>query len=779
MLMKSRNAQQAQANKLRIWLCAMLLLLQVPTAAALTTAEKLTLTARVWGIAKYRHPQVTSCARNWDQVLINALPGIEASADDAQFDQQIGALLNQAGSIASKPISAQTPAWIANAALSSANQATLAAIAANRPSKQCYVKSGRVGTADFTDDNAFSINNDQRSVRILAAFRYWNAAEYFFAYRDLIGEDWAAVLERSILPIADAQDDQRYHQLMRQFTAKINDSHTYFYGPYSYGQYGPPFTADFVEGKVLVVAKMPDAAVSIGDEVVRVNDLPIAEQVAERELYSFGSNPVFKRSYALQTAFDEKLLMRRADGTQYEYLAPRGFAYTRIRANTPGWQPIPASATRSCNAAVLSIDRYAPNDRNALSAALRNLDLLVVDARYYPTAAFQTDDFSGRLLGNTSLVSYSSPDFKDPGAYLLQSVNYRGNLSFNGKVIVVVGDQTLSSAEFQTMMLQALPGTIVIGSQTAGGDGDIQDTLRLPGGIRALFSSNRLLYTDGRQSQRVGIVPDVHVTRTIAGVRAGRDEVLEAALDCRWKTETPAPREPKAGLYFSATRNGEGLDIQRSTQGLQATLYSFAADGQSQWASTAASALSKGIWNAPLLRSRRAAATPSSSVSGQLKLDFQRGPYQPACAIAEQHLVPGRATIAWPPANPNRELCVQPLFLGESSRSGRYVTNNDADWHLSLHQQGDTIVAFVNALDANGDPRWLIGVGSAQSNSAELALMRVTGFCESCTASASKTDAAGTLSISFADDGAATVSVDAELIKDQARFSRSRVRMTR
>jgi hypothetical protein len=37
-------------------------------------------------------------------------------------------------------------------------------------------------------------------------------------------------------------------------------------------------------------------------------------------------------------------------------------------------------------------------------------------------------------------------------------------------------------------------------------------------------------HADGRQLQRIGLVPDVKVTPTIAGIRAGKDEVLERAI---------------------------------------------------------------------------------------------------------------------------------------------------------------------------------------------------------------------------------------------------------
>jgi C-terminal processing protease CtpA/Prc len=43
-------------------------------------------------------------------------------------------------------------------------------------------------------------------------------------------------------------------------------------------------------------------------------------------------------------------------------------------------------------------------------------------------------------------------------------------------------------------------------------------------------------FADGRQLQRVGVHPHIMVRPTIAGIRAGRDEVLEAAIEHLRKT---------------------------------------------------------------------------------------------------------------------------------------------------------------------------------------------------------------------------------------------------
>jgi len=52
----------------------------------------------------------------------------------------------------------------------------------------------------------------------------------------------------------------------------------------------------------------------------------------------------------------------------------------------------------------------------------------------------------------------------------------------------------------------------------------------LPGGIESWVSGLGVYYPDGRETQRIGIVPDIEVKPTRKGIQANRDEVLEAAI---------------------------------------------------------------------------------------------------------------------------------------------------------------------------------------------------------------------------------------------------------
>jgi C-terminal processing protease CtpA/Prc len=79
------------------------------------------------------------------------------------------------------------------------------------------------------------------------------------------------------------------------------------------------------------------------------------------------------------------------------------------------------------------------------------------------------------------------------------------------------------------MALRAGPGAIVVGSTTAGADGNVS-TVPLPGGLQSWISGIGVFYPDRKPTQRVGIVPDIEARPTIAGIREGRDEVLETAV---------------------------------------------------------------------------------------------------------------------------------------------------------------------------------------------------------------------------------------------------------
>jgi C-terminal processing protease CtpA/Prc len=179
-------------------------------------------------------------------------------------------------------------------------------------------------------------------------------------------------------------------------------------------------------------------------------------------------------------------------------------------------------------------------DVAGVMARLRDTRGIVFDVRYYPNGTlYALSNYLNPTL--RPFAKFQEPDFDHPGHLVWTPIYFAGpgspnswgappaSYTYTGRVVVLVNEETLSQAEFTVMALRTAPDATVIGSQTAGADGNVS-AINLPGQISTGFTGLGVFYPDGTPTQRVGIVPDIVVKPTIEGLREGRDEVLEAAL---------------------------------------------------------------------------------------------------------------------------------------------------------------------------------------------------------------------------------------------------------
>ncbi|EPR66291.1 Peptidase, S41 family [Cyclobacterium qasimii M12-11B] len=102
--------------------------------------------------------------------------------------------------------------------------------------------------------------------------------------------------------------------------------------------------------------------------------------------------------------------------------------------------------------------------------------------------------------------------------------------TYKGKLVVLTNEFSQSQAEYTAMAFRAGDNTTVIGSTTAGADGNVSP-LFLPGGLKTMISGIGVYYPNREETQRIGIVPDIEVKPSIEGIKAGRDELLERAIE--------------------------------------------------------------------------------------------------------------------------------------------------------------------------------------------------------------------------------------------------------
>jgi C-terminal processing protease CtpA/Prc len=158
---------------------------------------------------------------------------------------------------------------------------------------------------------------------------------------------------------------------------------------------------------------------------------------------------------------------------------------------------------------------------------------LIVDLRSYPS------EFIVFILGNflvpkpMKFVKFSEGSIATPGLFTYSvelEVGKDDPDHYKGRVVILINETTQSQAEYTTMALRTAPRATVIGSTTAGADGNVSQ-LSLPGGISTMISGIGVYYPDGKETQRIGIIPDIVVKPTIKGIREGRDELIEKALE--------------------------------------------------------------------------------------------------------------------------------------------------------------------------------------------------------------------------------------------------------
>ena len=172
------------------------------------------------------------------------------------------------------------------------------------------------------------------------------------------------------------------------------------------------------------------------------------------------------------------------------------------------------------------------SDVDDMMEQLMQTKAIVFDIRNYPRGTMYN---IANYLSDSSIAfaKFTVPDLSYPGKFVWTKPLYCGKKNgkeYNGKVILLVNEYTQSHAEFTTMSLQTAQNVMIVGSQTSGADGNVT-RLELVGGHPTMISGIGVFYPDGRETQRIGMVPDVKIRPTIKGMQEGKDEVLEKAIE--------------------------------------------------------------------------------------------------------------------------------------------------------------------------------------------------------------------------------------------------------
>lgn len=522
----------------------------------------LVILAKVWGFLKYHHPAVTRGDYHWDFELFRILPDVLVSETVDEANRRITAWIEGLGEVppcdpcAAPPRNVQLAAdigWINDeVAFGAELVSVLNHVHANRiaASPQFYLGLEAPGKAAHYNEPSYSqMRFPDAGYRLLSVMRYWNIVEYTFPYRDQISRDWDAVLADYLAEIVITTDADAYGLVMMRLISEIDDSHAGLAGRYDLrppaGACNIPVGLRFVDGQLIVAGYKHDvigraSGLEIGDVIRSIDDVSVDQLVEQRRPFYPASTDWARDarmahlmmrgacgSVALEIESDGEIHSLRAERQDGEAAEASFQSLIRDRAGeTFQWLEDGVGYLKLSSVSTDEIQGYVEQIREA--------DALVIDIRNYPGAYIVFDLSRWFAEEETPFARFTVLDVANPGNFVwvdgasIRPVEPAERLDL--PVAVLIDDSSMSLAEFTAMAFQALPHVTLVGSPTVGADGDVVG-FALPGGLQSRFSGLGVFYPDGGVTQRVGIIPDIEVYPTIEGIRAGRDEVLEAALE--------------------------------------------------------------------------------------------------------------------------------------------------------------------------------------------------------------------------------------------------------
>jgi carboxyl-terminal processing protease len=513
---------------------------------------------KVWGFLKFFHPAVAIGKFNWDMELFKIIPRVKQASTDEALSSLLLAWIDSLGEIpACKNCYSRIPEeqltynldqqWMQDDRLSASLRSRLQYVLANRHMGDGYYAKFQYINVQFINENEYNWREaiyPNEMFRLQTLFRYWNTIQYFYPYKNIIGKNWNDVLKNFLSRFAEAKDLFTYRYALSEMINSVNDSHSGTWDPLLRKALVPfllPAKVNIIDDEA-VITSFPDDSLGkanglqIGDVIEHINNKPVKQIIDEFLPLINGSNyPVklaFLCSYDYITGGRDsvvQLLIRRND-KQLSLTANR---YSSIRDRTPkdtiAWKILPG------NIGLVHMGKLQPKQVQAMFAELMHTKAIIFDLRHYPNRT--VNDICKYLypeLIQFAKTLHANLDY--PGTYRWSGVTFYGPTKkesyphYKGKTLVLVNSNTQSQAEWTTMALQAIPGTITIGSQTSGADGDVSQ-FYLTGNYRVMMTGLGVFYPDGTPTQQTGVKIDIPVQPTVKGIREGRDELLEKATE--------------------------------------------------------------------------------------------------------------------------------------------------------------------------------------------------------------------------------------------------------
>ncbi|MEP0986509.1 S41 family peptidase [Ekhidna sp.] len=523
------------------------------TSQELSEVDKLYYTCKIWGFLKYYHPLVGKGAFDWDEKLQGVLKNTANIRTYEAFSEYMNRWIYYMGQVKPCTKCNQTGedelflknfdlSWTQDNRFSDELKKSLMHIENNRfQGKHHYIGQGNVAQFEPKNENPdYGLSWESENIRLLPLFRYWNYIEYFFPYKYKTDQPWDDVLKEMIPKFLEAKIQLDFQLTMLELVVKVDDSHGAFIPPLvdqlPYFNF-PAVRFEMVKDQIMVTEVIDEEKarkddLQVGDILLTVNNQSATALHESQKKYLWGSNEAVKKSRIPYTLFmgiketGEITIWRNGVTKTGNITFYKSVDLNPKEKTDPKWKNIGDSI------GYVDLKNLTIQEVDEMMDELMDNAVLIFDVRNYPRGTYRS---IAKYLNpsDTTFAIFTRPDYTYPGKFIWSGASTCGEKNedyYKGKVILLVNEKTQSHAEFTCMCLQTAPNVTIVGSQTSGADGNVTK-LRVFQRSYSSLSGIGVYYPDKGETQRIGIVPDIYVRPTSAGIRAGKDEVLDKAIE--------------------------------------------------------------------------------------------------------------------------------------------------------------------------------------------------------------------------------------------------------
>ena len=385
--------------------------------------------------------------------------------------------------------------------------------------------------------DGIEIDPSDLSVRLGNVINLYNVIQHFYPYFKEVDVDWDHELVTALNRCFNDQTAEDHLISLQKFTAPLKDGHLWIWQGESPYSYYPDIHWEWIQDSLVITGVLNDSLdISVGDVVTKINTKSTKEYFEEvNSRISYGTKSYLnytnktrslsrKKGTELLIEVNEKKIHLIHHRTSAEY------SFERIEIQKNMYKEI------GDNLMYINLGSISSDMLTNLLPRLTKMKGIICDFRGHNyrvwdfVSHFSKQEIPSGYALNIPKFIYPDQDQVIDGEDSSSPYEIKSPYLGDIKTVFIVDGRTKSSSEsFISTVKHSKLGTI-IGEQTAGANGMI-NPFKLLGYYTVWWTGAKVTNPDGSQFHCIGIEPDISLEVTIEGIRSGKDEFLEKAIE--------------------------------------------------------------------------------------------------------------------------------------------------------------------------------------------------------------------------------------------------------